>query len=396
MKVFKILFVLVLIPSLLFLGCRNNSAGKEVKGNQKTDKQIETETTVRIGCNLPLTGNLATYGEAVRDGVNLALDDIKTDNKSKKILLDFDWDDNGSQAKQAVDIMQQQFNIGEKPDIYISGVKPQTMSIIDKVSEDKIPHFVWIFDAFVCEKYPNTFRTWVSYKQEPQYYLDYAKQRNAKKVAIVYVKVPHTDEEFNEIVIPGLKKMGIAEKNILVDSYSWDRSDFKDIATKVDAFDPELIILNGFKGNLISLVKSLRERKLIENGNTICTYDLLDAAEELDSKLLEGLRVIAPIFDTRPNNDNLKNWKENFKTKYNRNPRYTDAYAYDMAHIIFNAAGRLNLPATNEEWEKAILETNTEGITGPLNFEPSGDLAISIERGIYLKGELLPDTLLNQ
>jgi len=376
MRKIKKTMTLLSVISLLFLGniflsC-SNSDKKDV---------------VDVACNLPLTGNLATYGESVKDGVTFAIENIKKNNPNKELNINFDWQDNTGEAKNAVTIMKKQYL--KDIDIYISGVKPQTMSIIDEISKQKTPHFVWIFDAFVCQKYPNTFRTWVSYKYEPEYYLDYAKKTKPKKVAIIYVNLPHSEEEFTKLVIPQLNEIGITD--IFSEKYEIDKMDYKDIAAKVSAFKPDLIILNGFKNTIIGLVLAFGSYNLIIDGNTIVTYDMLDAAEELPIEATEGIKCIAPIFNTCASDTTLNSWKNNFEKRFKRKPRYTDAYAYDMAFIIYEASKSIK-DHTPDNWANAIKSVNIKGITGDLIFDKDGDLKIQLEIGVYRNGVLIPDT----
>jgi ABC-type branched-subunit amino acid transport system substrate-binding protein len=232
------------------------------------------------------------------------------------------------------------------------------------------PHFVWIFDTYINKNSNNNFRTWVSYKIEPPVYLRYTQQRKARRVAIVYVHLPHTVEEFNQIVIPGLKKQGIR----LVESFDFGKGDYKSIAVKVKNFAPDLIILNGFQAELVGLVRAMRPFGLIKDGNTLATYDMLDAAKVLGKDELEGIRQVAPTFVIRPDRPEIKKWRDSFKAKYGSEPLYTHAYAYDMAQIIHDAAGRVKPPTTSEQWIQALRATNIQGITGPLKFDKSGDL----------------------
>ena len=342
--------------------------------------------SVKIATNLPLTGALATYGASVRDGVNMALTDLKlTDPKGPQ--LSFDWQDNAGEPKTAVSIMQQQFT--GSPDIYVSGVKPQTMAIIDQITKKGIPHFVWIFDPVINKTGNNNFRTWVSYKIEPPTYLDYAKKINAKRVAILYVQLPHTLEEFNNFVIPGLKKAGI--NDLLVEPYDFGNTDFKPAAAKIKKFNPDLIILNGFQNELVNQVRSLRPLKLIKDGNTIATYDMLDTVGGLGNDELEGIRQVAPTFVTRPDRPEVKEWTQRFVQQYNKQPLYTHAFAYDMAMIIHDAAKKIKSPSVSGQWMKALQETNMQGITGPLKFDSDGDLVTPLEVGVYRNGKLIPD-----
>jgi branched-chain amino acid transport system substrate-binding protein len=342
---------------------------------------------VKVASNLPMTGDLATYGGAVRDGANMAREDLEKAEPSSPKLI-FDWQDNTGDPKAAVSIMQKQYlNL---PDVYVSGVKPQTMAIKDQVSAKGTPHFVWIFDAFINPGSQNNFRTWVSYKIEPPVYLEYASSKKAKRVAIIYVQLPHTVEEFERLVVPGLRQRGADQ--LLVEPFDFGKKDFKDIAVKVRDFKPDLIILNGFQAELVGLVRSLRPFNLITDGNTIATYDMLDAATILGADELEGIRIVAPVFVTRPDRDKVKTWREQFKAKYNKEPLYTHAFSYDMALILHDAAKRLKLPATSPQWIEALRSTNMEGITGPLKFDQDGDLLTPLEVGVYRNGRLVPAT----
>ena len=73
--------------------------------------------------------------------------------------LDLDIQDNTGVPNTAVTLLQKQSV--DSPDIYVSGVKPQTMAIFDRVAEKGWPYFVWVLDAFITEKHSNIFRTWV-------------------------------------------------------------------------------------------------------------------------------------------------------------------------------------------------------------------------------------------
>lgn len=356
--------------------------------NSTTTNPVATacagKPVVDIDANLPLTGNLATYGDAVRDGASMAVEDLKA--AGAPTCLNFDWGDNTGDPKTTVSLEQKQFL--KAPAIYVSGVKPQTMAIKDAITAKGVPHFVWIFDPKINPTSKNNFRTWVSYKIEPQVYLDYAKKMKAKRVAIVYVQLPHTIEEFNKAVIPGLKAQGVSQ--LSVEPFDFGKKDFKDVAVKFKQFNPDLIILNGFQGELVGLVKALRPLGLIKEGNTIGTYDMSDAAKVLSPAELEGVRLVAPKFVTRSDGESIAKWKERFKAKNNREAIYTDAFGYDMAQVINDAAKRLKLPATSEQWITAIKATNIKGITGSLKFDQDGDLITPLEVGVFRAGKIVP------
>jgi branched-chain amino acid transport system substrate-binding protein len=367
--------VVVVLALLAFLYLR---PGALPKSAQQEISQIH------VAANVPMTGVLAYYGNAIREGATMAVEDLA--QVHDPIKLDVDWQDNGSDPKNAVSIMQQQYL--KSVDIYVSGVKPQVMAVKDEISAKGTPHFLFTFDAYVNKTSTNNLRTWPNYKIEPPVYLEYARSRGARRVAIIYVQLPHASEEFNTLVIPGLKKMGISD--IDAEPFDLGKKDFKDLAVKIEGFKPDLIMLNGFQADLVGMIRAMRPLGLIKDGNTIFTYDLLDAAKILGPDELEGLHLVAPVFDTRPDREKTRQWRESFKSRYNKTPDYTHAYAYDMISIIDDAAKRLTLPATPQQWIAALRATNADGVTGPLRFDDDGSLMTPVELGVYHNGKLQP------
>jgi branched-chain amino acid transport system substrate-binding protein len=362
---------LVLVAALAFYLSRTGSSGSK---------------PVTIAANLPLSGVLATYGVSVREGamMRLAEQAESAPTKNQALVFSVDWQDNAGDPTTAVTILRRQ--LLSDPAIYISGVKPQTMAIKADVSSAGIPHFVWIFDAVINDGTANNFRTWVSYKIEPTAYLNYVQAHAAKRVAITYVQLPHTVDEFERIVLPELRRQG---RTLTVLPYEFGKTDFRDIALKMAAFKPDLIILNGFQSDLVGLVRALRPLRLLNDGNTIATYDMLDAAKVLGADEIEGIRVVAPEFEFN-RGASADAWRKRFFAKYGREPLYTHAFAYDMMSAIIEAGRNLPQPASHADWIKALRALDISGVTGPIRFDSDGDMVTPLRVGTYRKGSLVP------
>jgi branched-chain amino acid transport system substrate-binding protein len=373
---FLSLIALAISISIGLSACPNIFPATNVSSNRKV---------VNVDANLPMSGPLAIYGSSIRDGAIMAIEDLEKENSTSP-LLKIDWQDNASEPKNAVSIWQKQSL--DSPDIYISGLKPQASAIADQVTAKGIPHFLWLLDAFINKKSTNNLRTWVNYKIEAPLYLKYAKQIKAKRVAILYTLLPNTSEQFNTLVIPELKKQGIDQ--IFVEPFKIDTNEFRDITVKIKNFKPDLIILNGFQGELVAQVRALRPLGLIKNGNTIATYDMLSTMDILGADELEGIRVTSPLFVSRSDISAIKQWRARFKNKYNREPIFTNAFGYDMILVINDAAKRTQIPATSKQWIEAIRATNTQGVTSTLTFDKDGTLITPLEVGVFQDGKVIP------
>lgn len=326
------------------------------------------------------------YGQSIRDAASLVLAEPAED--STQPTLEVDWQDNAGEARTAVTIMQKQ--LMQKPDIYLSGLKPQTMAIKEQVASSGVPHWMWVFDTSINSgnKAKNNFRTYLNFKVEPPVVVDYAKNRKAKRVAILYVRLPSTEEEYEKVLVPALKRTGITD--ILVQPYDISTKDFKSFAVKVSQFKPDLIVLSAFQEGFVAIVRAFRPMGLVKDGQVLASYDMIDAARVLGKDELEGLRVTAPTFMIAPQNQAVVNWSAKFRKKLNREPLYTDFYAYDAFKMIGDAAKRMPPDRTAIEWCKKISSTESNGLTGSLAFDEDNSLKIKIAVAKFDNGKLVP------
>ena len=334
-----------------------------------------------ISGNIPLTGPLAIYGTAIKRGVEMGFEEAASTTTS---LMRVDWQDNTGDPKVALTVVERQSQ--SKPDIYLSSGPAETKAIGPRIAELGIPHFVWMFDAKINSSGTNNFRTLVNYKIEPPVYVGYAKKIAAQRIAILYVQVQHTTEEVERYLVPQLREAGITQ--LLVEGYAVTQNDFKDVALKVKAYNPDLIIVNGFENNIVAIIRALRPIDAISDKNTLVTYDLMDAAAAMGVEEIEGLRVIAPKFITKPGALTTE-WRNRYLKRFGEEPKYLHAYAYDMALAIHTAA--LSEPKSPLEWTSALKSVKVDGVTGLVSFDEDGDIATELEVGVFRNGRVLPD-----
>lgn len=364
-QIFKSTHIYVAIALLAFLG----ALFVVLPGCNSTTKKVE-ENTLKIACNLPLTGDVAIWGESVKDGINMALKDLKDSLTKNSVDLQFDFQDNQGLPKNAVTIFQKQTM--NPVDIYLSGITAHTMAIIDKVKEKKLTHFIYAFTPLRLTKGDKNFRTFLNFGVESDYYKKFIDYKKPKKVAILYVNVIGAKMQFEDEIIPYLNQKGVSEGNIFKEVYDFGKVDFKNTAAKIKAFNPDIILIEGFKENFVGLIKDFNTYSLFKDGNTMMAFDLLDANEDLPGELTNGLYVTVPKFLYDYSDQEYNKWVTKFKGLYNRNPRYTDVYAYDMTYILYNAVKTMR--SDKITFDEAIFKTNFKGISGMLTFNENGEL----------------------
>ncbi len=256
------------------------------------------------------------------------------------------------------------------------------MAIIDEVEKMNIPHFIWAFTPLFLDEEKNNFRTWVNFGVEANHYIKFIDEKSPKRIALVHANIIGTSIQFNEVIIPYLEELGISYLN---EAYDVSKRDFKDLTVKVNGFNPDLIIINGFIENLVPLVKDFMAYNITKDRSIMGSFDLLDVAPMLDHSLTEGMYVTAPHF-LLSEDQIVTDFKRNFFAKHNRPATYTDAYAYDMATIIINAAKESKLK--NITLNQALMDIDILGVTGPLRFQNNGELEHNLIIGNFINGEL--------
>lgn len=333
----------------------------------------QEENTIKIAYNIPLTGHFSIYGESIRDGALLAIDDLKDSLQKYDLNFVFDIQDNQSTAKNAQMALKKQ--LLNTPDVYVAGIAQPLYSILDAIEADNIPCFAWGFEEYILKDYNNTFRTWVNLDAEANNYINYIKKTSPRKVMLIRPQTVGCQLQYDNIIIPFLKNNNI---DYVVEVFNNDQKDFKAIILKCKKEKADLYIVNGFDFHIIEMEKEFRANNLIKENNVYWSLDFLDAANKMNCELLEGMRVTAPLFLIKQNIE----WNNRFSQKFNREPRYTDAYAYDMIHVLFNVC-KNKIPQNIDEWTKAINKIKFHGITGTISFNKKRDLEYNLKTCIY-------------
>lgn len=357
-----------LIPFLCFLlSCKN-----------------ETNNSIKIAVNLPLTGYLGVYGQRMQLGMNMAMDDLDSLLKEQGIVITFDYQDNRGETKDAITIYNKQKI--QNPDVYMSGITPQTMAILDQTRNQDILHFLWSWTPLYLSKKYKEFRPWLNFGTEAQMFIDFVVKNAPQRIAYVHVDNIGSKMQEADVVVPALKKQ-FPDMEIFIEEYPSSMTDFKNVIYKVKQLSPDVLILNGYKESIINMIKYIDLYEI--NRNTIyCSMDLLEAKDEVAPTILEGLHVSAPIFDLPSKQTNkTKQWIDKFKNRYNRTPVYTEAYGYDCIMSIYEAI--LITRKKNISLSKALHEISFNGVTGHVSYSNVGDIENHLNMAVFKNGVLV-------
>jgi branched-chain amino acid transport system substrate-binding protein len=349
---------------ILFSGCQNNE-----------------ETKIKVGVVLPLTGDLASYGEQMKQGMEIALKTLNKNNSTKYELI---YVDSKADPTTAISGLQKILNIDKVKYIIGDVSSPVTLAMVPIVEKNKVfllspgassPKLENI-SPFFARNYPSS----VIESYESAVFL--SNQKKINKTALIYVN----------------SEYGIGLKDVFTQTYSeaggeivyqegYDvgRTDFRNIILKLNQSNPEAIYLGGNQKEMGSFIKQLRE-----SGSKVLVISNISFLQEeclnIAGKSAEG--VIVPVAYYNPLDTLYKgahSFAKVYKKEFNKDVTIPVAVGYDALMLIADAIG---ISGNDPEKVASHIRNlkNYDGALGSLTFK-DGDVRMPIEFQILVDGK---------
>lgn len=254
-KVVKILIFLILIPGNVF-------------------------SEFKVGMSVPLTGDLAEFGVAIKNGTLLAKKDYDLSQ------VKFIWDDNMYKTHVAVNSFQKLSKINKVNLLYSWGESP-LYAIADLAERNKIPLVAMSYDEekAIDKKYIiNTINPTDDFVSA---LLDYFRKHQIKKIALI-----NTEDIFFNSFIKSFAKLIKDEEIKIISSVLESENNFRPIFSKLKQANFDILGVLLFSGQISTFYRQLKTQ-----GLNLFTFgvDNFDSQEEVKNShgAMEG--AIYPI-----------------------------------------------------------------------------------------------------
>jgi branched-chain amino acid transport system substrate-binding protein len=244
-KASAVLVTIAVFSVALLVGCQNKG------GN-----------TVKIGVITSLTGSQAAFGQAHKNGYNIALEELNAKGgiNGKKIELDF-YDDQ-SKPDQAVQGVNKLVDQDRVPIILGSYSSESTRAIVPVVTAKQVPLVIptAVADNIMAAGSPWVFRLCAGSGDYAKATLDFLKNNgSAKNLAIVY--------ENTNFGLANFKSMGdqaaAAGMNIVdTEAYQASSPDYKSLLQRVKSKNPDVVYLASYLLDATTLMRQSEQVNL--------------------------------------------------------------------------------------------------------------------------------------
>ena len=366
-----ICMVLVLVMALVLLaGCGGQSGG--------------SSNVIKVGWLGPLTGNVAQYGQAVKNGVDLYVEQLNAAGgiNGKKIeLVSYDEEGDATKAVTGYNSIMDQGVVA----IIGSVTTAPTVAVVTESFADNTPMITASATAIPVTYneetdtvYTNMFRSCFIDSFQGVTMARFAKDViGASTAAVLYDNGDTYSTGVYDYFVNECAAQGIDV--VATESYASGSVDFSGQLTNIAAANPDVLFLPVYYNDVALIASQAAAAGITAPMLGVDGWSsVLDAVS--DTALVEGAYYCSgySVEDTRPL---VVSFLEDYGKKYNGNtPNMFDAQGYDAAWILFDAiaaAEKSGKKYGSDEYKQAIIDamaaTDKEFVTGRVSFDAHND-----------------------
>jgi branched-chain amino acid transport system substrate-binding protein len=342
-----------------------------------------TREPIKIGAILPLSGKNATYGNEIKNAIDLAIEEINNSGGINGRKIEVIYEDDQADPKVGVNAMQKLVNIDKVPVVlgsWVSGVVVASAPIAEKAK-------VIVMAEAIAPAITNAGDYIFRIQPSATYYSDklmevVINKLGLKKIAIIYI-----NNEFGVALRDTLRSatQRLGGQIVAEESYMPGDSDFRSQLTKIKSAKPEALFIGGYQEQ-INIIKQANELGLKTQFLAGPPFESQTTIQSLGN-LAEG--VIYPYhFAVEKANPKTISYMEAYKKKFGVETGGFAPLMYDAVYIIANAMKKCE---TNTDCIKTELyNTNYNGVSGNITFDKNGDPIIPIIIKTVKNGKFVP------
>ena len=348
--------------------CGSSSSTTETTTAAAGESTAASGEVFKIGGIGPVTGAAAVYGLAVKNGAQIAVDEINADGGINGYQIDFQFQDDEHDAEKSVNAYNTLKDWGMQM-IMGTVTSAPCVAVADKTMADNMFQITPSGSSVECAQNPNVFRVCFSDPDQGAASATYiAENKLADKIAVIY--------DSSDVYSSGIYERFASEAAnhgldiVAAEAFTADSN--KDFSTQLQK-------AKDAGADLVFLPIYYTEASLILNQANTMGYapkffgcDGMDGilqVDNFDTKLAEGLMLLTP-FAADADDELTQKFVTAYKEKYGETPIQFAADAYDAIYAIKAAAEEAGItPETSvsdtcDKMKEAMLKITVNGLTG--------------------------------
>lgn len=364
-------------------------------GNEETNGTTVSADggTFKIGGIGPLTGGAAVYGQAVKNGADIAVKEINAAGGINGMQIEFNFEDDEHDAEKAVNAYNQ-LKDWDMQVLMGTVTSNPCLAVADKSYEDNMFQLTPSGSAVECVQYDNAFRVCFSDPNQGSASATYIGEHQlASKIAVIY--------DSSDVYSTGIYEKFATEANnqdfeiVAAEAFTTDsKTDFTVQLQKAKDAGADLVFLPIYYSEASLILTQANTMGFTPMFFGCDGLDGLLAVENFDTTLAENVMLLTP-FAADAQDELTKHFVAEYKAGYNEVPNQFAADAYDAIYAIKMAAEQgavtADMSASDicDVLKVAMTEITLDGLTGDgMTWTPDGEpekapKAVKIIDGVY-------------
>ena len=390
MKMWKKAASVMLASAMVFSLAACGSSGDSGKSGGSSNSD-----TFKIGGIGPTTGDAAIYGTAVKNGIQLAVDEINAAGGINGKQIEYKFEDDQADSEKSVNAYNTLKDWGMQALIGTTTSTPCT-AVVEETHSDNMFQLTPSATAVDSIQYDNAFRMCFSDPNQGSASADYiADNKLATKVAIIYNSSDTYSSGIYQTFATEAKAKGLDV--VAAEAFTADnKTDFSVQLKKAQSSGADLVFLPIYYQEASAI---LQQAAKLDYHPTFFGCDGLDGilgVEGFDKSLAEGTMLLTP-YASDAQDEKTQTFTKAYEDKYGDTPIQFAADAYDAIYAIKAAVEKADVTPDMDYSEMcdklmdAMTKIKIDGLTGVdgITWEKNGEpnkapKGVKIENGAYV------------
>lgn len=379
--------ILIAMLALCLAGCgAGTGTGSSGDGN--------SQAVIKIGGIGPITGPAAIYGQAVKNGAEIAIDEI---NAKGDLKFELKFQDDENDAEKAVNAYNNLKDWGMQISMGTVTTQP-CIAVSGEVDSDGI--FALTPSASstdVINGKTHMFQMCFTDPNQGVASAKYIKEQNlGEKIAIIYNNSDAYSTGIYQKFQSEAETLGL--NIVCVKTFTDDSAnDFTSQLNEIKAADADLVFLPIYYTPASMILNQANKMKYEPKFFGVDGMDGILTLEGFDKSLAEGVMLLTP-FTADAEDELTKNFVQKYTEKFNETPNQFAADGYDVIHAIYEACkkGGITADMKADAIGTKLIEVFTssdfkiDGLTGTdMTWAESGEVSkepkgMVIKDGVYV------------
>ena len=366
----------------------SESAAEDAQGAEGADGEV-----FKIGGIGPITGAAGAYGEAVKNGTELAINEINEAGGINGYQVAFNFQDDENDPEKAINAYNTLKDWNMQMLLGTVTSKP-CIAVVAETTADNLFQLTPSGSAVESISGDNAFRVCYSDPDQGRASAQYiGEHKLATKIAIIYDSSSEYSDGIRESFVAEAPNQGL--EVVASEAFTSDNNtDFSVQLDKAKESGADLVFLPIYYQEASVILKQANDKDFHPQFFGCDGMDGILGVENFDTSLAEGLMLLTP-FAADSTDEKTQNFVKAYKDAYKDTPNQFAADAYDAVYAVKAAAEKEDVKADMDvadicaALEKGMTEITLEGVTGDeITWTEDGEpnkapKAVEIKDGAY-------------